>query len=411
MSIHPPFSENLNELRRFVDLFKDADRLMGIHQFRDAAAQYEKAIELSKYVPPRSSDAVLNNYSIALYKSCRYEESEKIIINLLRSTSRNSNLTPNLRNTLGTLQMVSGNYQDGLKNLLFYKGHASADGRSFHDCARIWDGEENLHGKNILLISDGEYGIGDYISGIRFAQTIKSMGANVSIELSKAFIGLDIGDIEIVDYPIQPNKLAKKYDLIAFQHGSLPKLLNISLDNLPTKPYIFTKKNCINRWSNLLGKMDIFRVGLCWSGSNNRIDEERFFPFNLLIPLLDLDIEFHSLQIEYRDLDLFILNNSKIINHAPNLHNLNETASLISQMDLIISVDTSVAHLAGAMGHPLWVMLPNYKNYYWNGEKPHWYPHAKTFRQAREGDWSDVVEQVKSALAKMVVISGKKATI
>ena len=99
--------------------------------------------------------------------------------------------------------------------------------------------------------------------------------------------------------------------------------------------------------------MDIFRVGLCWSGSNNRIDEERFFPFNLLIPLLDLDIEFHSLQIEYRDLDLFILNNSKIINHAPNLHNLNETASLISQMDLIISVDTSVAHLAGAMGHPL----------------------------------------------------------
>ena len=144
-----------------------------------------------------------------------------------------------------------------------------------------------------------------------------------------------------------------------------------------------------------------------WSGSRvHKEDHQRSIPFNtfskLCPPALIEQFDFHSLQKEIREEDQDHLSKFSVKTHRDDLHDFSDTAALISEMDLVISVDTSAVHLAGALGNPVWVLLPFNPDFRWLTEREDspWYPTARLFRQSKLGDWDGVMETVRLALTQ-----------
>ena len=155
-------------------------------------------------------------------------------------------------------------------------------------------------------------------------------------------------------------------------------------------------------WRQRLGPKLRPRVGLVWSGNvKHKNDRNRSMALRTLAPLLDLDCDFHSLQKEIKAEDLAALaEGSRIQTHEAELNDFADTAALIAELDLVITVDTSVAHLAGALGKPVWILLPYTPDFRWmteRGDSP-WYPTAHLFRQRDRGDWDSVIKEVGAAL-------------
>jgi hypothetical protein len=183
---------------------------------------------------------------------------------------------------------------------------------------------------------------------------------------------------------------------------SLPYVFGTELDSIPApRQYLQTESARLAEWEARLGPRQGLRVGLAWSGNAQHAnDHNRSLPFHLLTRLFGTDCQFVSLQKEYRDADLEALNTSRILRMDAHLHDFTDTAALCSLMDVVIAVDTSIAHLAGALGKPLWVMLPHVADWRWltqRSDSP-WYPSARLFRQCGKGDWAGVVEKVTQAL-------------
>jgi ADP-heptose:LPS heptosyltransferase len=130
----------------------------------------------------------------------------------------------------------------------------------------------------------------------------------------------------------------------------------------------------------------------------------RSIPLSELLPIFRADAEFHSLQKEVREQDLDLMRTSTtVIDHAAALTDFSDTAALVGEMDLVISVDTSVAHLAGAMGKAVWILLPFAADFRWMADREDspWYPTAKLFRQQRPGDWPEVIERVAALVREL----------
>ena len=161
-------------------------------------------------------------------------------------------------------------------------------------------------------------------------------------------------------------------------------------------------------WNERLGPRNRPRVGLAWSGNPmHSNDRNRSLKLRALAPLLDLDALFVSLQREVRADDAALLKDpTNIIHFGEELRNFADTAALISNLDLVISVDTSVAHLAGALSKPVWVLLPFIPDWRWllDRDDSPWYPSARLFRQDESRAWEDVVARVHRALREFIQI-------
>jgi hypothetical protein len=144
------------------------------------------------------------------------------------------------------------------------------------------------------------------------------------------------------------------------------------------------------------------RVGLVWAGNpNHNNDRNRSIPLETLLPLLKVEAQFISLQKDVRSADQAVLReHTEILDLGSELGSFAETAAVIENLDLLISVDTSVAHLAGALGRPVWILLPYVPDWRWQlmrTDSP-WYPTARLFRQSETRDWRSVVDQASAAL-------------
>jgi hypothetical protein len=134
-----------------------------------------------------------------------------------------------------------------------------------------------------------------------------------------------------------------------------------------------------------------------WSGNPKyATDARRSVPLDLLLPSLGSNADWVSLQKEVRDEDRSLAPNTPIADFSKTLNDFSDTAALVAHLDLVISVDTAVAHLAGAMGKPVWILLPFHPDFRWLRDRDDspWYPTARLFRQTRAGDWKGVVERV-----------------
>jgi hypothetical protein len=160
----------------------------------------------------------------------------------------------------------------------------------------------------------------------------------------------------------------------------------------------------MRKWNERLPPHDRLRVGLAWSGNPDHTNDlNRSIPLDALTRILDVDATFVSLQKDLRQGDKSILAKTEIVDHTADLTDFRETAALLCCLDVVITVDTSVAHLAAALGRPTWILLPHPPDYRWlldRNDSP-WYPTARLFRQSEARDYSSVVNRARTELVAL----------
>lgn len=270
----------------------------------------------------------------------------------------------------------------------------------------LWLGVEDISGKTLLLHT--EQGLGDTIQFCRYARRVKERGARVILEVPKALLGL-LDGLAGVDALIESGK-----GLAVFDYHcpllSLPLAFKTDLTNIPSPAaYLSVVSNKRKLWSQRLGEKTKPRVGLVWSGSaTHKNDINRSLSLQQLILNLPECCEYVSLQKEVRDTDKDVLAGSGIRHYGDELKDFSDTAALCDLMDLVVSVDTSVAHLSGAIGKATWVLLPYVPDWRWllDRDDSPWYESMKLYRQANDRAWPAVLEQVKKDLEMWVTQSG-----
>jgi tetratricopeptide (TPR) repeat protein len=301
-----------------------------------------------------------------------------------------------------------------------WKGDSGAiikDGRRLPQ--PCWLGNEPLAGKTILLHS--EQGLGDTLQFCRYVKWVADLGARVILEVQRPLQSL-LADLEGVTQVLSQGDARPAFDYYC-PLMSLPLAFKTTLPTLPARiPYLRSNAQKALHWQQLLGEKTKLRVGLVWSGGFRAnqpelwaINDRRNVPLAKLALLKHPDIEFYSLQKgQPAESDLANLTSRNwegphLTDFTNLLSDFSDTAALLEQLDLLISVDTSMAHLAGAMGKPVWVLNRYDACWRWlldRTDSP-WYPTATLYRQERAGDWDSVIHRVRSDLHARVRASSE----
>ena len=273
--------------------------------------------------------------------------------------------------------------------------------RPFHQ--PLWDGRP-LNGKTILI--HAEQGLGDTLQFIRYALPVKGLRGEVIVECQRPLVPL-LRSCRGID-----RLVARGDDLPAFDvHApllSLPGIFKTTLDTVPAEvPYVFAEDELIRRWRARLGLFDGVKIGINWQGSPQYPgDRYRSFPLACLAGLAGLPgVRLISLQKGPGTEQLGELGGRfPVVDLGSELDETSgpfmDTAAVMKSLDLVIACDTAIAHLAGALGAPLWLSLPMVGDWRWmidRADSP-WYPTARLFRQSRQGDWAGVFDDIKAAL-------------
>lgn len=276
-----------------------------------------------------------------------------------------------------------------------------------HEHIPAWNGGSSLHGKRLLLWA--EQGQGDTIQFVRYVQQMVEAGANVVLEVQASLRALMAslpmaGRITLLSVgdPIPPVD-------VQLPLMSLPLICNTEMANIPAPvPYLHATPTQQAQWGNRIDALSSpgrLRIGLVCSGNaGNTNDVRRSIALERFAPLLDArsDTDFFVIQPDLRPADAAYLQVQPALQGlGDDIHDFSDTAAVLAQCDLLISVDTAAAHLAGAMGRPVWLALPFAPDWRWflgRADSP-WYPSAKLFRQSRAGEWDDVMMAMRAALA------------
>jgi tetratricopeptide (TPR) repeat protein len=391
------FEEALTSYGRAIALKPDiveiynncGNALRDLERIEEALANYDRAIALK----PDFADTYYNRGNV-LRDLKRFEEA-------LADYDRAIAFKPDFAKAYwnkAILKILVGDYEEGWRLFEWrWKSLENIDVRNFHQ--PLWLGEQPVDNKTILIYQ--EQGLGDAIQFCRYAPMVEALGAKVIIEVSTPLVSL-VSTLKGNFIIIEKGQPLPHFDLQC-PVMSLPLAFKTSVPTIPAEmPYLYTNPDKQNLWHERLGNKARLRIGLVWSGSAiHGNDHNRSIPLKLFEPLFNLPIEMHSLQKEMRADDQVDLSNYDQIHfHQDNLKDFSDTAALIQEMDLVISVDTSVAHLAGAIGKTVWILLPFMPDYRWMLDRTDspWYPSATLFRQPEVGDWSGVILEVTKKL-------------
>ncbi|AIF52434.1 tetratricopeptide repeat protein [Pelosinus sp. UFO1] len=357
----------------------------------EAEGAYRRAIELN----PNSPEAHYNLGTFLRFIK-RFDEAED---QLCRAVELRSDYTE-ANFSLGNLYLLRGEFANG-----WGKYEKSRRRRSRYRQLKIpqWLGED-LTGRSILLC--WEYGFGDTIQFVRYVQKVEKLTSKIILWVQKP--------LERLLAAAHPNLTLYagdclpqgKYDYVC-SLLSLPVIFNTCNETIPqTVPYIPASRTASVTWREALRKIDndkLYRVGVVWAGNpRHHNDSKRSIPFDVFHKLFGISrVSWVSLQVGLRAEDL-IGTPYNIIDFSRDLVDFMETAGLIETLDLVITVDSAVAHLAGTMGKKTWLLLPFDPDWRWqlDREDSSWYPTIRIFRQRKLGDWQEVVERVKRALQK-----------
>lgn len=265
----------------------------------------------------------------------------------------------------------------------------------------LWLGEYPLSRKTILL--HGEQGLGDCIQFARYVPMLARAGAKVVLEVPRELVAL-LSRIEGVAAVVARGEALPAYD-VHCPLGSLPLALRTELSTVPADvPYLKATAKRIDAWRARIAALAPPRVAIAWAGSALHVnDRNRSIALERLAPLFALDASFVSIQRELREADGPALARvARLLHVGGELADFDDTAAVVSLVDLVISVDTSVVHLAGALGRPTWILVPFVPDWRWtlDGALTPWYPTARLFRQPAAGDWDSVIAAVQNALAE-----------
>ena len=283
------------------------------------------------------------------------------------------------------------------------EGHRRSLGRP------LWLGEFPLARKTILL--HAEQGLGDTIHFVRYAPLLARTGATVVLEVQPELKDL-LGQVEGVAAVVARGDPLPAFDLHC-PLASLPLALRTEPATVPAEiPYLTASEDWLAKWQGL-ENMPAPRIALAWSGRPTHAnDRQRSLALASLAPLVESSARFVGVQRDLRESDAAVLPNLPIRYVGDHLDSFTDTAAVLALCDLVVTVDTSVAHLAAAMGRPTWILLPFAPDWRWTlrDEVSPWYPSARLFRQPSPGDWASVIASVKSELGNWVAERGSSAS-
>ena len=267
----------------------------------------------------------------------------------------------------------------------------------------LWAGEP-LAGRTILL--HAEQGLGDAIQFARYAPVVAHLGGRVVLEVHAPLRRL-FGGLGGVSALATLGGALPDFDLHC-PLLSLPRLVG----SIPTDvPYLSVEADAVAAWRERLG--DGVKVGLVWAGNPGHAnDRNRSAPLTALEPLLRTPgVRFFSLQKAPRPGDRETMAELGVVDLGPDLDDFADTAAALTALDALVTVDTSVAHLAGALGRPVWLLLPFVPDWRWmmHGDDSPWYPTMRLFRQAVAGDWEPVCRRVAEHLFRHLSPNGTRA--
>jgi len=264
----------------------------------------------------------------------------------------------------------------------------------------LWLGESPVPGKRLLV--HNEQGLGDSIQFCRFVTLAARAGAQVVYEVEAPLYDL-FQSLEGVTTWVRQREPLPAFDLYC-PVMSLPIAFASTLQSIPGQiPYLKAKPEKLAQWAARLGPRRGPRIGLVWSGNaTHKADQQRSIALVDFLHALAPGLAYFSLQKDLRQADAQALAQTPPIRHfGPELADFSDTAALCTHMDLVIAVDTSVAHLAGALGTPTWLLLPHLPDWRWlldRSDTP-WYPQMRLLRQESAGNWEPVLHTVRAQLA------------
>jgi Tfp pilus assembly protein PilF len=265
--------------------------------------------------------------------------------------------------------------------------------------APVWSGESSLQGARIILYA--EQGLGDTLQMCRYTASVAALGAGVILEVQPPLREL-LMSLPGVSQLVPAGSALPAAD---FQCSlmSLPAAFKTTLDTIPHQiPYVHADSEKVAGYRTMFGPQTRPRVGLAWSGNpNHRNDRHRSIAFSQLLEHLPASCEYFCVQTQIRDSDRQTLRSQSACTiHEPPLETFTDTAALLETLDVLICVDTSIAHLSGAMGRPTWILLPYLPDWRWllDRKDSPWYPTATLYRQSAPNDWDGVLRRVASDL-------------
>lgn len=380
LALQPDYADALNNLG--VGLSHSG-------RYDEALASLDRALQLR----PSFVDAHHNRF-IVLLAQMRVDEA-------LAGYDRALALDPehgDLQFNKSLVELLVGDYENGWKRYEWrWKRAASPAPRSF--AQPLWLGETPIAGKTLLI--HPEQGLGDYVQFCRYARLAAEQGARVVLEAPAPLVRLVrtmSGDFTVVKQgdPLPPFDCHCPVMSLALAFGTV-------VETIPGQvPYLFADDALRRAWRERLGAKIRPRVGLVWSGSTGHANDfNRSMALEMLAPVLALPLEFHALQKEIRPADARALRRfEQLRTHCDELGDFADTAALAAEMDLVVSVDTSAAHVAAALGQETWILLAFAPDFRWLVGRPHtpWYPGAALIRQPAIGNWGAVVAQLGARL-------------
>ncbi len=427
LSLRPDYAEALNnrgtildELRQFEEALASYGRalalrpdyaeahsnrgiaLTALKRFDEALESIERALALR----PDYAEA-LNSRGLALHEYNRYGEA-------LASYQAAIALKPDFAQAhfnAAQCRLLLGDFERGWQENEWRWGIDQASGAKRGFVQPQWSGLEEIAGKTILL--HAEQGFGDTIQFYRYARLVTARGARVVLEVQWPLKRLlsELADPQVV--------LARGERLPPFDLHcpllSLPRVFGTRLATIPPmSPPLCVPRQVTQMWESRLGPKVKPRIGIAWSGRpSHKNDHNRSIPLQTLLGFCALPVELVSLQKEAGgDDESFLRSQASSVTHfGPALTDFMDTAALVSLMDLVVTVDTSVAHLAAALERPTWILLPSPPDWRWmlDREDTPWYPSARLFRQQQAGDWGVVIARVAAALSEFMADAGEAA--
>ncbi len=401
----------LNKLKRFEEALVSYDSALALHpghsgayynrgttllelkRYEEALTSFERAIDMQPNYPEAFS-----NRGAALYELRRHNEA---LDNYDRAIALQPDY-PEAHWNAASLRLLTGDFTRGWAEYEWrwkYQLMAIANRRFSQP---LWRGEA-IEGKTILLHS--EQGLGDAIQFCRYAPLVAARGGRVILEVDKRLQEL-MCNLTGIAQVVSAGEVLSDFDLHC-PLLSLPRAFGTQLETVPAEiPYLHAESKKLAEWSARLGEKRTCRVGIAWSGNpNHKRDQIRSIDLSALLPLLVSEATFISVQKDVRPAD------TAVLRAHPNLHqfgdrlaDFSDTAALLSSLDLVISVDTSIAHLAGSLGRPVWILLPYLPDWRWllDRDTSPWYPTARLFRQDETRSWDRVIAAVGISLRQFV---------
>lgn len=357
------------------------------HQPAQALECYAQA-----FVKDPNSVPAWNNYGNVLREMGHPDRSIPFLEHALR-------LAPDHRTAAFNLAvsfLLMGDYERGWKQYESRWHYEHLDGTLPNWPQPRWTGQD-LQGKTLLLL--GEQGLGDCIQFVRFAQHLARLGASIVIYVPDGLVSIMNGGPNVIrscGFSQDPGEFDFWCPMM-----SVPGILGLTLGALNSPlQYIEPAAGLVRAWQQYLGPKRQVRVGVCYSGRRDSwINQHKSVPMDQILDLVAMNpqCQWINLQVDASLEDQRALDQAGVCQYPGTIQNMGDTAALIANLDVVVTVDTAVAHLAGAMGRPTWLMLNQYGQCWrWlldRGDSP-WYPSVRIFRQPSMGDWAGVTRRI-----------------